>query len=197
MKPIIGYPGGKYKLRHIILKQIPSHKTYLEPFFGGGSIYFAKQPAQVNVIADINKQLINFYKQFRDSGCRGMSMCPSTRKVDPGATSRLFQQAKKGKANNICSFYTTRYLSVNNNGTSVSPTVLARSRKGIGKVVLKNCKKYEDKLKKTRILSDDFRNVVKKYDSKDTFIYLDPPYRGRANGLYKHENVTPQEVRDG
>ena len=45
-----------------ILPLIAEHKVYCEPFFGGGAIFFAKEPAQVEVINDTNKEVVNFYR---------------------------------------------------------------------------------------------------------------------------------------
>lgn len=62
MKTLIKWPGGKareYKnIQDIIPKDI---KTYIEPFFGGGGIYFNLEPKK-SIINDINKNLMSFYR---------------------------------------------------------------------------------------------------------------------------------------
>lgn len=66
MKPIIKYRGGKSKeIRHII-PYVPEYNgRYIEPFFGGGSMFFYLEP-QCGIINDINTKLINFYLGVRD-----------------------------------------------------------------------------------------------------------------------------------
>ncbi|MGL4981777.1 MAG: DNA adenine methylase [Treponemataceae bacterium] len=59
MKTPISYYGGKQQLARTILSLIPEHKTYVEPFVGGGAIFFAKQPSSCEVINDTNCELIN------------------------------------------------------------------------------------------------------------------------------------------
>lgn len=61
-KGVLSYYGGEYHLLSKILPLIPPHIIYTEVFFGGGSLYFAKEPAKIEVINDSNKLLINFYK---------------------------------------------------------------------------------------------------------------------------------------
>jgi len=65
MKTPITYWGGKQQLAQTILKLIPDHKQYNEPFFGGGAIFFAKKPAEVEFINDINGEMINFYRTLK------------------------------------------------------------------------------------------------------------------------------------
>lgn len=48
-------------LKHI-LPLIPPHKIYTESFFGGGAVFFAKEPAESEIINDINHMVINFYE---------------------------------------------------------------------------------------------------------------------------------------
>ena len=62
MKPPISYYGGKQNMVKHILPLIPEHNVYVEPFFGGGAILFAKQKSTVEVINDLNDQVINFYR---------------------------------------------------------------------------------------------------------------------------------------
>lgn len=65
MKTPITYWGGKQQLIGKILPLIPPHKQYDEPFFGGGAIFFAKEPAEIEFINDINGEMVNFYKTLK------------------------------------------------------------------------------------------------------------------------------------
>jgi len=62
LKSPISYYGGKTNLVSTILKLIPDHKIYTESFFGGGAIFFAKDPVESEIINDKNNLIINFYE---------------------------------------------------------------------------------------------------------------------------------------
>jgi DNA adenine methylase len=62
VKTPISYYGGKQKLLSTILSKIPEHNLYCEPFVGGAAVFFGKQPSEIEVINDTNKELINFYR---------------------------------------------------------------------------------------------------------------------------------------
>lgn len=67
MKPFIKWAGGKEKELNIILDNIPkSYERYIEPFVGGGAVYFALNNPN-SVINDKSDELINLYK-FIQSG---------------------------------------------------------------------------------------------------------------------------------
>ena len=61
MKPIIKYRGGKSKEVHLLTPYIPNYTgRYIEPFLGGGAMYFHLEPQRA-IINDINTKLMNFY----------------------------------------------------------------------------------------------------------------------------------------
>jgi DNA adenine methylase len=60
------YAGGKFYARKLIIEHIPSHKTYCEPFAGGGSIFFAKNKSPENILNDLDSELMNVYRVIRD-----------------------------------------------------------------------------------------------------------------------------------
>jgi DNA adenine methylase len=63
MKTPMTYYGGKQKLAPYILPRIPKdHRLYAEPFCGGAAIFFSKEPSEIEVLNDTNKELINFYR---------------------------------------------------------------------------------------------------------------------------------------
>lgn len=64
MNPLIKWPGGKAneidKIKHII----PSYNRYIEPFFGGGALFFHLKPKSA-AINDVSNSLIEFYNLIK------------------------------------------------------------------------------------------------------------------------------------
>ncbi len=64
MKPLIKYVGGKYREINKIQEIIPKHKRYIEPFFGGGAMFFHLRPLNA-AINDISKPLMEYYSLIK------------------------------------------------------------------------------------------------------------------------------------
>ena len=66
MNPMIKYRGGKSKeISHFISNMPENYNRYIEPFFGGGALYFYLEP-QNAIINDVNTRLYSFYKQMKE-----------------------------------------------------------------------------------------------------------------------------------
>ncbi len=66
MKPLVKYRGGKSREIPHLIKHIPKYKgKYIEPFFGGGALFFHLEPKKA-IINDINSKLISFYLGVKD-----------------------------------------------------------------------------------------------------------------------------------
>ncbi len=66
MKPMLKYRGGKQRELVEIIPFIPeSYDRYIEPFFGGGALFFHLEP-QKAIINDLNKSLMSFYSGVRN-----------------------------------------------------------------------------------------------------------------------------------
>ena len=62
-RPILKWAGGKTQLLPELFRAIPDeYGTYIEPFLGGGALFFALQPIGA-IIADSNPELINLYRE--------------------------------------------------------------------------------------------------------------------------------------
>lgn len=66
MRPPFSYYGGKQRLAKKIINLIPEHYSYIEPFVGGAAVFFAKDPSELEVLNDTNKELINFYSVIQN-----------------------------------------------------------------------------------------------------------------------------------
>lgn len=64
MNPIIKWPGGKSKEIDKIKNLIPSYDRYVEPFFGGGALFFHLMPKR-SAINDISQDLVQYYNLIK------------------------------------------------------------------------------------------------------------------------------------
>lgn len=66
MNPVLKYRGGKSRELSRFLQYIPDEfNRYIEPFFGGGSVYFYIEPDNA-ILNDINERLMTFYQQLKE-----------------------------------------------------------------------------------------------------------------------------------
>lgn len=64
-RPFLKWAGGKTQLLPELLRRVPpSYNRYLEPFIGGGALFFALQPKSA-YLADFNPELINCFEVVR------------------------------------------------------------------------------------------------------------------------------------
>ena len=52
---------------------------------------------------------------------------------------------------------------------------------------------YKERLEDVEIYNVDYKQLITKYDSEETFFYLDPPYEN-SKGLYKNDVVRIDEL---
>ncbi len=64
--PFLKWAGGKGQLLDRLLPLLPpQYERYIEPFLGGGALFFALAPARA-LLADLNHELIVTYQMVRD-----------------------------------------------------------------------------------------------------------------------------------
>lgn len=67
MNPVLKYRGGKSREILRFLQYIPDNfNRYIEPFFGGGAVFFFYLEPDNAIINDLNGRLMMFYQQLRD-----------------------------------------------------------------------------------------------------------------------------------
>lgn len=67
MNPMLKYRGGKSREIPLFAQYIPQDfDTYIEPFLGGGAVYFYLEPQQA-IINDVNTKLVSFYQDVRNN----------------------------------------------------------------------------------------------------------------------------------
>ena len=64
LRPLLKWTGGKFDEFGLFANHIPKFDRYIEPFFGGGGVFFALKPNVPSFINDKSSDLINFYNQI-------------------------------------------------------------------------------------------------------------------------------------
>lgn len=180
MKSPIQWFGGKQRMLPHILPLVPDHTVYVEPFFGGGSLYFAKDAAQVEVINDLNKEVVNFYriiKQNPEQLKEELEYLLHSREsfVDAQTiygNSHLFTEMQRAVA-----FYILANQSYSATMTQFGYSKSTSKATSIkSKINRLDVKELSQRLGRTTLESDDACKVIGRYDNPEAFFYLDPPY---------------------
>lgn len=71
------YPGKKSNtgIIQFLVNNIPAHKHYYELFLGSGNLYLSKRPAEISVLADIDKNVIDEHLKNNYTGDTKLYNC--------------------------------------------------------------------------------------------------------------------------
>lgn len=198
MRSPINYFGGKGKLVKQLLPLIPPHRQYVEPFFGGGSVYFAKKPCGHETINDLNGDVINFYRVLQSpEGLvelqRLLDFTPYARQVYDDA--RVEWETATDPLRRAYLFFVIARMSMSGMfGVSWGYTVTESNRNRPSslnnfRMATERLGKVHERLRDTQIECKDALDLIKHHDDPECFMYLDPPYMKdtRRGGGYECE----------
>lgn len=180
MKPIVKWSGGKSREIANFKEFYPKNFTrYVEPFVGGGAVFFDLNFKGNNVINDIHSDLINFYSQIKEGNGKiiyeYMKNYPNNEKIYYFIRDEFFPSNRIEEAFQFYYLRKTCYrgmLRYNKKGKFNIP---------FGRYKTMNFEDllnedYKKLLERTEIYNTDFKNVFEKYNSDENFFFLDPPY---------------------
>ena len=179
-RPLLKWAGGKTQLLGEILPKAPkTYGKYIEPFFGGGAVFFALRP-QNSVIADSNPELMNVYRQVADhveDVIRYLHVYSNREEVFYSVRSQDWKALAPAEAaartvflNHTC--YNGLYR-VNRKGQFNVPFGKYKNPKICDETALYTVSRA---LKGTKIVCADYLQVLKDYAEPGDFVFLDPPY---------------------
>lgn len=187
-KSPLAWVGGKSKLTSTIIPLIPKHTCYVEVFAGAAWVLFRKDASKVEAINDINGDLICLYRVIqnhleefvryfkwslvsREEFARLQRIDESTL-TDIQRAARFYYLVKNAFGAKIVS----QSYGVSN---STKPRLnLLRLEEDLSEAHLR--------LSQVNIENLPYHELIKRYDGKDVFFYIDPPYWNCENDYGKN-----------
>jgi len=188
---VIPYYGGKYEMSKRLIKMLPPHRRYFEPFFGGGSLYFRKPKSEWNVLNDIDSDLVNLYI------CVANEFDKFSKHVYWYVRSRELYETfvKEIKNNNEFAIpdperASKYFFIVRNAFNNVAYGSFSKDCYWKTKMI-DELKMSREKLNEATIENMDYRKLIDRYEVREgDFFYFDPPYVIADTKKYYRNNFT-------
>lgn len=178
MKPLVKWSGGKTDELKKIIPYLPeSYNTYLEPFIGGGAVYFHVNPVNA-VISDVHKELIDLYQAVKNGHSADIYEFMQQNPNEEETYYKVRASAHIDQLDSAKRFYYLRktcfrgMLRYNSKGEFNIPY---GRYKTYNYTDIQN-KQYEDLLMRTEVLNMGFEHIFQNYNDPNNFMFLDPPY---------------------
>ena len=184
--PFLRYPGSKRRMLNFLCNYLPKKKDiqgrFVEPFVGGGAIYFYLRPHRA-LLADINDELITIYRgikfhpqsvwRFYRNFPAGKRAYKNIREMEHEALPLSKKAARSLYLNRTCFKGMWRHNQAGkfNVGYGGEGRRWALSRQDLQAI---SCA-----LRPAALKASDFEEIVMDTTSYD-FLFLDPPYRPGA-----------------
>jgi len=180
LKSPISYLGGKSRLARQIVKMLPEHQTYVEPFCGAAWVFFEKEPSKVEVINDMNLDLVTFWRVVQnhlEEFLRHFKYCVISREIfdilnrtDPTTLTDI-QRA-------VCFYYLQRTGFAGKTVGRVMPAHKTRPPSLNLNTLEEGILDVHWRMQRVVIERMDALECIRRHDTIQSLFYVDPPYYG-------------------
>ena len=182
--PFVKWAGGKRQLISQMEEYLPqSYNKYIEPFIGGGALFFHIKP-KTAVLIDINEELINCYnviknnvseligslKKHKNDKEYYYQVRSADREIESFKKWTNVEKASRTIFMNRCCY--NGLYRVNSKGEFNTPFGSYKNPKFCNEI---NLNAVHETLKNARIIQGSFEKCLE-YAETDDFVYFDPPY---------------------
>lgn len=212
-RPLLRYHGGKWKLAPWIIGHFPTHKVYVEPYGGGGSVLLRKQRSYAEIYNDLDGEIVNVFRVARNHGAElreQLRLTPFSRLDFEESYFEAFdpiEQARRTIARSFMGFGSAAATQGANRRAGPSTGFRANSNRS-GTTPAHDWKNYtecfDDLIERLRgvvIENRDAMEVMAAHDGIETLHYVDPPYmfetRDDGRSDYRFEMTDLQHTELG
>lgn len=186
-----GYPGSKSKSLDKILPQLRYAGKYCEPFGGSGSVLLARNASPLEIFNDRYSGVTCFYRVIQDNKKMNaiLDRCAFfLHSREEFIWCRNTWKNCEDEIERAARWWYTISVSFGSQGRNFGRCIKGKSQ--IGPKLKNNLKHFPEvslRLRDVQIENQDWRMILKDYDSEDMVWYIDPPYYKSTKGMYECE----------
>lgn len=182
-RPIMRYHGGKWRIAPWIIKHLPPHRIYVEPFGGAASVLMRKPRVHAEVYNDLDGDIVNVFRVLRDPPQaeelrERLSLTPFARAEFELSYEDAEDPVEKARRTLIRSMMGFGTSGVRGRRTGFRARTYVRNVTGG-----QDWARYPDcipafceRLQGVTIEQRDGIDLISLHDGPNTLFYLDPPY---------------------
>jgi DNA adenine methylase len=180
---MIPYIGGKKRIANWLISQFAPHKRFVE-VFGGGGVILSKPPVKVEIYNDIDMDLVNLFRVVRDKE-KSRELFRRAKWV-LHSRAEFFEMREMWRTraweddiqHALCfAFYMSAGRCGKRSGMSFKMNKSdSATAPASWQAFLKRIVAVWNRLSHTIIEALHYKELIEKYDTPETFFYLDPPY---------------------
>lgn len=196
---VLKYPGSKWNIAGELVRLIPEHHSYVEPYFGSGALLFHKQPSAIETINDLDSDVTNLFTCIQKDSqrlARLVMTTPFSREVYEsqftGEPEEIYASKFQRAAGFLVKCWQGHGFRTNGYMVGWKNDVVGREKAYAlwdwyrlpGRIL-----DIAERLRCVQIENRPALEVIKRFDYDNVFMYLDPTYLfGTRNGKqYRHE----------
>jgi len=171
--------GGKVYLAKWIVSYFPEHTTYIEPFCGSASVFFAKEPSQAEILNDIDGRLIRAFEIMRERPFELAATLWATPYAQENWRERIDLGDLEKSALEIAATQQFYAGATHTSTFSVDAGHANKNKAHVWADWFRRILPAAARLKYAQILNQDALGIIERFAALEhSLFYVDPPYVG-------------------
>lgn len=208
IRTVLKYPGSKWNIAREIVGYIPTHHTYVEPYFGSGAVLFNKAPSAIETVNDLDSNVTNLFRCIQTDSerlARLVMTTPFAREIydeqfDCDFTKTMYVDNFERAVNFLIQCWQGHGFRTNGYKVGWKNDVQGRENM----YALWNWYRLPEwiigiaeRLRQVQIENRPALEVIERFNYDNVFMYIDPPYLlgTRTGKSYMHEMSDEDHVK--
>ena len=194
MQTPLAYYGGKQSKAGQICSMFRGHNVYVEPFTGGGAIFWRKGLVDFNILNDTNMGVYSFWKFLKEEPTKLKKIILEKALMHEDFYREAMDIYKKAEVS-IENAWSTFYLTSCGMGNSIQSYVLRTGKPKRMEAIARMFNAYTNKLQRSQVYNRDAVSLIDLHKRReDALFFLDPPYIDCEMGHY--DNYTAEDFEN-
>jgi DNA adenine methylase len=181
--------GNKMPILNNIINLVPDHKIYCEPFAGSAVVFFNLPKAELSILNDLDPDVYERLKLLQKAP---LDMTKYPHDLNTIEKIKYFYENHENTISDLLLYH--RIIACNGFSGMPVNNIKQIFKTASANYFLNHLEYYKKMLSGVKITNRDYIDIMLKYDSQDTFFFIDPPYEATNKGFYSDTDMNYEKL---